>query len=115
MSRLFGLALTALVACSSPSLKFQGTAPIRIVLAEVDIDVYRREAEAQAIVLSSTLGWPGEDLARLVGVAIQRATGCALKSRSLRGETSVWQAKLTKCKPPDLRRETLISSDVSET
>jgi hypothetical protein len=93
----------ALAACSSPSLKYQGTAPHEAEVAGLRVDVYSvpgdkpGRVDAQAIILSGVLGIGAAELQEIAALAIEEAaegTPCELVGRSIRGASTVWTARL---------------------
>lgn len=86
---LMALALAGLAACSSPSPRFLGVKPVRVVVEGWDIDVYAKDGRAEAIRL--TTDWDASaGLMRERGVvAVERATGWRVDRRTVSGDGNI--------------------------
>jgi len=88
--------LIALVACSSPGLKFAGVEPARVVVEGSVFDVYVVGEKARAIRLNFELLPKLAVTGSLAVAAIEQASGCGVVKGSVSGDQAMNEARL-KC------------------
>lgn len=81
-----------LAACASPSPRFQGATPTRVSVAGMDFAVFRSGAEVEAIRTNAMPVPRQRDVFRNAIAAIEQATGCTLRPRSMTGDAAIIRA-----------------------
>ena len=89
MRYLLICALAALAACSSPSVRFQGVDPVRVVVEGWEIDVYAEGGEAEAIRLTKDWGQTPALMRERGIVAVEQATGWKVDRRTVKGDGNI--------------------------
>jgi hypothetical protein len=84
----------ALAACASPSPRFLGTEPAFAEGRGHEFAIYQRGSDIQALRVDRT--WPVRQRDVFLGAvqAIEAATGCTLRPRSMRGDAAIVEAEV---------------------
>jgi len=91
-----------LAGCDSPSMKFQGIEPTRVTVVDATFSVRHTPYMAEAIRVNNMWPPPRRHATVVKGVeAIERASGCPVDVKSVRGDTNLVAADLN-C--PDVRK-----------
>jgi hypothetical protein len=90
---LFALAF-GLAACDSPSPRYMGQTARQVTIDGSVFSVRATPWDAEAIRVNMELNTRRKGIVALGGVAIETATGCKVKGRTLQGDTNIVRAKI---------------------
>jgi len=90
---LFALAF-GLAGCDSPSPRYMGMTARQVVVDGAEFSVRATPWDAEAIRVNFKLKARRGDIVASGGVAIEMATGCKVKPRSLQGDTNIVRARI---------------------
>lgn len=83
-----------LTACDSPSVAFIGSEKTIVVIEDSTFSVHRREDQVEVYRTSFEMLPPREQVLARAELAIEQATGCAVKTGSLHGDQALIKASL---------------------
>ncbi len=93
----FLLCAMVLAGCNTPSVQFLGVEPVLVEAEGRSFKVYRQGDRAQAIRIGSDSDLSKLNAATRASIAIQKATGCEIRSGSLTTDRIITNAALKNC------------------
>ncbi|MGV6840727.1 MAG: hypothetical protein ACWA40_11110 [Planktomarina sp.] len=96
----------ALMGCNTPTPEFYGAAKQRVIVGQSTFDVRRSGDRAQAIRINTEWAPNWRHTYARFAIAIEGATGCTIKPKSMQGDQALMEARLdcpyaTRPNPPD--------------